>query len=258
MLKIKTPGLALIFFLLIFGTGAAQTFSPSQIPGLSLWLRADSNVILNGSNVSQWSDCSGNNNNAAQASAVNQPLLDSGQLNGYPVLRFDGNDDFMEFASGFMYNWPELSFFIVIKPFSSGNQGIFAPTNAYSTGLEFLSWTGTTQLRINNNLKYGAGLITNGTFTISDFTYNNAATNGYANGVTLTSATGGNPLDFNGVYALGRIYSTGYNAAFDVAEILAYNRTVSLVERNEIEQYLRLKYARQIDLGPDIYAYGFS
>ncbi|HPB24299.1 MAG TPA: PKD domain-containing protein, partial [Bacteroidales bacterium] len=73
-----------------------------------------------------------------------------------------------------------------------------------------------------------------------------------------TSATGGDSLDFNGVYALGRIYSTGYNAAFDVAEILVYNQLLNNIDRQNVENYLYYKYATPpINLGPDIsIAYG--
>src|SRR6185295_9520544 len=41
--------------------------------GLALWLRADVGPVLNGSAVTQWTDQSGNNRNATQATGANQP-----------------------------------------------------------------------------------------------------------------------------------------------------------------------------------------
>ena len=62
----------------------ARTFSPTDISGCALWLDGgDANTLtLNGSNVSQWNDKSGNGYNAAQATSTNQPTYNSsGGLN---------------------------------------------------------------------------------------------------------------------------------------------------------------------------------
>jgi hypothetical protein len=48
-------------------------WTPSSLTGVQCWLKADTGVTLNGSNVSQWNDQSGNNNHAVQATAGKQP-----------------------------------------------------------------------------------------------------------------------------------------------------------------------------------------
>jgi len=72
-----------------------KRFSPSQLPGINLWLRADdpSTLIMNGANVVQWKDAthSGNPNNVAQNDVTKQPLLINNALNNLPVVRFDAN-----------------------------------------------------------------------------------------------------------------------------------------------------------------------
>lgn len=58
---------------------------------LALWLDAadTSTITLNGSNVSQWDDKSGNDNHATQASAADQPVYTLNALNNKPALTFN-------------------------------------------------------------------------------------------------------------------------------------------------------------------------
>ncbi len=69
----------------------------AQIPtkDLSLWLRADKTVLASDGKVSGWQDQSGNNYNATTTS-VNPPLLVLNELNGHPVIRFNGLDNSMQ------------------------------------------------------------------------------------------------------------------------------------------------------------------
>ena len=62
-------------------------------PGLRLWLRADAVIATNaGGWVTQWADQSGNDNDAFQTNGTAAPALVANELNGLPVLRFDGGD----------------------------------------------------------------------------------------------------------------------------------------------------------------------
>ncbi len=64
-----------------------QTGSPAGIPGLLTWVMADAGVVTStGTNVAQWTDQSGNGNHWTQSTASQQPDLQTGQLNGLPVL----------------------------------------------------------------------------------------------------------------------------------------------------------------------------
>ena len=77
--------------------GGPKLWRPDELgASLSLWLDAEdtSTITLNGSNVSQWSDKSGNNNHAVQAIAVSQPAYLSTGFNGKPAVSMDGSDDF--------------------------------------------------------------------------------------------------------------------------------------------------------------------
>lgn len=71
-------------------------FSPLEY-NPSLWLDAadQTTIILNGPNVAQWDDKSGNGAHAAQGITASQPLYDLAAQNGKNVIDFDGIDDYM-------------------------------------------------------------------------------------------------------------------------------------------------------------------
>lgn len=74
--------------------GAPVGFSPLQLPGLKFWLDASQISGLNdGDPVATWSDASGLNNHATQATGSKQPTYKVAIVNGRPVVRFDGVDD---------------------------------------------------------------------------------------------------------------------------------------------------------------------
>lgn len=74
------------------GAAPPAPWTPAEI-STALWLDAAdaSTIILNGSNVSQWSDKSGNNRHATQATASAQPVYVANGLNGLGGLSSIGN-----------------------------------------------------------------------------------------------------------------------------------------------------------------------
>jgi hypothetical protein len=73
-----------------------RLLTPDKIPGINIatWFSTmeSGSVILDGTTASQWSDISGNNRHATQATKANQPTYIPDGLNGKPVLSFDGTD----------------------------------------------------------------------------------------------------------------------------------------------------------------------
>jgi hypothetical protein len=73
------------------GLGAAQVQSFPSIAGLAARYRADT-LTKDGSNlVSPWTDISGNGRDLTEA--TNKPLWVASQVNGQPIVRFDGVND---------------------------------------------------------------------------------------------------------------------------------------------------------------------
>lgn len=89
-----------------FNRGRVATqpqITPRTILGsLAWWVRSDLGITI-GTGVSAWADQSGNGVNFTQASASLQPALIAGALNGRPVVRSDGVDDYMTAT------WPRVS-----------------------------------------------------------------------------------------------------------------------------------------------------
>lgn len=73
---------------------ASSLWTPAELGAdLALWLDADdaSTITLNGSNVSQWSDKSGNSLHLVQSSAAAQPIYLPTGLGASAVVHFDTN-----------------------------------------------------------------------------------------------------------------------------------------------------------------------
>ena len=81
-----------------------------------LWCRADAGVNENGSTVAGWEDMSGNGNDFAQATAIEQPALEVGGLGGRPELTFDGVNDTLSGPSfyGMLSDPADWTFFSVV------------------------------------------------------------------------------------------------------------------------------------------------
>lgn len=80
-----------------------MSFLPTEIPGLVLWLKADTGTfqdtglttpaVVDADPVGGWQDQSGSSNHALQSTAGLRPLLKLGIQGGLPALLFDGSDD---------------------------------------------------------------------------------------------------------------------------------------------------------------------
>jgi len=74
---------------------------PGGVTGASLWLRSDSLVQSTAGVVTQWTDLSGNNMHATNATASMRPTLVGNAMNGRPALRFSGANQGLTVPSGF-------------------------------------------------------------------------------------------------------------------------------------------------------------
>lgn len=67
-------------------------FSPTDIAGCKIWLKADALSLNDGDANGSWTDSSGLGNTPTQATAAAKPTHRTNILNGLPVERFDGGD----------------------------------------------------------------------------------------------------------------------------------------------------------------------
>ena len=75
-----------------------RRFTPVKISGCQLWLDSTRGITLSSSNVTNWSDLSGNSRGILQETDNNRPTYVTNSVNGRPIVRFDGTNDYL--ASG--------------------------------------------------------------------------------------------------------------------------------------------------------------
>lgn len=79
---------------LVRGEVTAGTPSPTDIPGLAVWLDAAAITgLANNDPVGTWLDVSGNARHATQTDAAKKPVYKTAIQNGLPIVRFDATDD---------------------------------------------------------------------------------------------------------------------------------------------------------------------
>jgi len=217
-------------------------FSPTQVPGLQLWLRSDRGLYQNsafsspasssGDPVGGWQDQSGNGRHLLQTTAAKRPTLQTGVLNNAPVVRWDGVDDYL--AAAFTQAQP-FHLFMVGRVRAARAQQYFtdggSPISVYF-------YTGTATPR------FDMGAPTTGCYV-------NASTAWHV--LSLFYGGTGSHMRFNGAeVARGNCGANGFTeltlgsrgdriygfADLDLAELLLYQGEQSGVRLQQIERYL--------------------
>ena len=241
-------------------------FQLNAIPNLSIWLAADTGLVLNAGGVQQWNDLSGNNRHAIQNNSANRPArFVIPELNNKPVVRFVTND-FMDFDSAFFRLQP-FSVIYVAKANSVHNGSVLS-TVTTSNGILFryVNDAGTLKKRFftNSSVSYD---ISYSAQQASQYNIHVFRTNASAS----TSGTHKFSINGNSLPTINSVLSSSNNANLklgalgsgtfldaDIAEIIIFDREISPQEKSDVEQYLRFKYAPPVNLGPDITVnYGF-
>ncbi|MFH2094704.1 MAG: PKD domain-containing protein, partial [Bacteroidota bacterium] len=231
--------------------GVFELFRPTCISGASLWLESDS-VSLSGSNVTQWNDNSINQYILPQIDPSKQPVLLTDILNGKPVIRFDGTDDFFSIPASLPFD--SLSFFIVFKKNLTTNPGMLIGSDFsdncianYNDGTTYIvgasGYAGVTTGHISEFSIFS--VIANGSFA---YVYVNKALIGAGQAFNR-------PMTFN---AIGQRNSSQFLNG-DIAEIILFDHGLNSQEQKQIEDFLHWKYDPEVNLGTDIFVpYGYG
>lgn len=212
------------------------SFSPDSLSGLKLWLKADALALNDNDAVASWTDSSGLGNHAVQATEAAKPTYKTAIVNGKPVLRFDGTDDFM--AAPAITAASGMTCFCVGKVTLATNFGMFFVLNGAAFELRQNSTLGTAQLFA------GAGTV-NGTDALGWHVYSFSSngsnlsqlwTDGTSNGTRADGPVCGTP-------AIGARLAAVLPMNGDIAECLLYDSSLSVANRQSIEAYLKAKYA---------------
>ncbi|MEM9329341.1 MAG: Calx-beta domain-containing protein, partial [Bacteroidota bacterium] len=233
---------------------------------LPLWLKADSiDGLADGAQIEQWSDVSGSGNDANQATSTYRATWENApvdQINGFPVVRFDGVDDHYD-DTGYSYNVKTA--FIVFKVSSSAQSAselghIWGSYNelvqiaaeprggADQFGFSFdgnQSGFGTARYSLDGE-DYG-GLVDDANYYPWSYDAVHMVAVEYDDLESLTRQILGGIVDN---FSIGAQQYGG-----DVAEIIVFSQELSEVRRSIVENYLAAKYGISLPVAKDLYAF---
>ena len=246
---------------LLVGPMAVQAAPGGVTDGLRVWLRADTGISVNdGEAVEVWADQSGEGNDAvfnpANVFGENPPVLDASNpgVAGRPTVRFN-NVNALELDLGFLVG-SDYTIFVVNGRDRTGvaNFYIAGDSGGANTNL-VLGYETVAQLRqshFSNDLNavvpeyVGTELWQMDTFTF-DQTVGRSI---YQDGVLRASDTSVVPLAANTGTTLGHFRTFGnlYWFQGDLAEVIIYDRALSVAERRAVEAELGVLYGRPYGL----------
>jgi hypothetical protein len=235
-------------------TGGLAGNLPLSVPDLGLWLKADAGVTLVGGAVDVWADQSGNGRDFTAPAAGNRPAY-SGTLNGLPVLTFDGSTDYLAGNAASLNIATSVTgiTMIAVAKYATGVMQRSIAISDTSTGARCLIGVSTTQWQVaGRRLTEAATTISGGTvnnnYVIHSgvIRYSVATAGVFINSVSQADAafsTAGNSAatDSASVY-IGLGSNLASFMSGDIAEVIIYQRAISVEERNSVERYLSQKW----------------
>jgi len=233
-------------------------FSPTDIAGLSLWLKADAGVTLSGSDVTAWADQSGN---GRTVTLTNSPNFTASSINSRPTVDFNGSTQFADALTPTFVGNNNFSVIWAFKYVGDSTAG-----NSYSPSVSILSADDFDQGAfhyIKNEDKFPASypLANNGWgnydynsgFTYSDgsnyileFVSDDNLGDYFVNRNNTQEGTGAvadaADSDITGIRIAGQQSPVRY-ANIKMAEIMVYNSTLTSTQLGQVRGYLNTKYA---------------
>lgn len=219
------------------GEDRGRSFLPTDVPNLALWLDASRITgLVDGDPVANWSDLSGQGRDATQGTGAARPTYKVAILNGKPVVRFDGVDDYLK-TSAFTLNQP-THVFIVLTLIAQAASAYYWDGNGQNLMAAYQRLQGLMTLYAGGNgpeKTFG-----NGSTHIVSALYNGSSSELRFEGGAAT--TGDVSTSNAGGITLGARGNVAVFANIDVAEVLIYNRALAADERQKCERYLGKKY----------------
>ncbi|MHB1131649.1 MAG: galactose-binding domain-containing protein [Chloroflexota bacterium] len=204
---------------------------------------ADGSITKDGADlVSVVEDQSPSGIDMNQAVATNQPLWVDNIINGQPVLRFDGVDNYLAASLPSADFNGRLTMAIVLRPRdAAATKGLMSWASALGSGGPFvLIQRDTTNVRffVNGGYRITVAHATDAT-KLYVLTWDGAAWSLYVDGGTPTTYAGAGFVVATTVY-LGNGYN-GYAYA-EIPELYLYSKVLSAGERSALTTTLKTKY----------------
>lgn len=231
-----------------FGTVAASYFAvmpmtPADVPGLALWLKADTITgLADGANVTMWYDTT--NSLTAEPPGVPTPTYAASSTPiGLPSVRFSASRSPLH-VPGTATPTDTLTYVVVAKAETLAAEAVLV--SAYTSGCFGAAMRNNAMASIQPGVTWFTDAPTGTVDTnwhVYAWTYDNAAdTITYSvDGTASSVSTANGPMASN-IYFIGSA-AAGFGG-FDglMAEIAAYNRVLSPTEISNLTTGLRSKY----------------
>jgi hypothetical protein len=230
--------------------GGPKLWRPDELgSSLALWLDAEdtASITLNGGNVSQWSDKSGNGRHATQATAANQPeyVASTAILGGKPSVGGTAATGY-ELVGTITPSFAAREWLLVCAYLD----GVTASFPGPSTFPNLISGPGA----------FGALRAGLGSAGTADWVSSNMwVAFPYRNGAETTSTTAlpmpATLLRFQGPDTVTQTWGIGFNQATTgrtwrgpIGEVIAVGETLSTADRQKAEGYLAWKWGLEANL----------
>jgi hypothetical protein len=212
----------------------ASASSPTLANGVS------NGTVSDGDPVGQWTDQSGNGNHATQTTAAKKPLYKVSIVNGQPVVRFDGTNDYLATANVTIAQ--PITTFVVFQRTAALKASSHALLALTPTIVITPTPNGFTSLDAGTAWIDGTAWAAS-TFFLSTVVVNGASSVLYKNGASDATGNPGSAGWATEPIVVGSTDGTNNFLGGDVTEIIIYNSALSAGNRQQVENYLNAKYA---------------
>lgn len=229
-----------------------------------LWLRSeDITSLLDGDDISSWSDFSGNGNDVSQPTTSFTPVYKTSILNGFPAVRFEKTNGRLRRTSFSDFPTSQITA-IYVNSNTEDNDGVLSYASSANNN-DFLLFS-------SNNLRFyrGNSNIASGvSFNDGSFHITNASRNSMGGSVEIWKD---GSQDFTGTLSSGTSITAGgtlaiageqdsvdgnYDAAQahfgDFTEVMIFNTVLNEAQNIIVANYLSSKY--NIAISNDYYAF---
>ncbi len=237
----------------VFVTMSWGAFAPSDLAGLTLWLKSDSGVVDyngitpgNGAFVTRWFDQSGQGNDLVATGDSTKPYYRLDDIAGYPAVS-NAASHYMIFANGKAL--AAQSIFVVGRPIASTDSSplvLFADTKTIAGKLtdlfirhsspDSISLDGTRTTLVKGTCSLGGEYLT---APYGKTSYSFTAPDGIIPSPFLLH------VEYQDCQTFEQILrrNTDYFYKGTLCEIIVFNRPLAETERQQIGYYLQSKYA---------------
>jgi len=247
----------------LLGGGGGAAWDPSQPTGGGAspehWYRADGPLwqdagvtpaVLDAAVVGRWEDLTANADHVNQATAGFRPTLRLNVLNGHPVIRFDGVDDFLRgaFTNGGALAQPITMLAVAQLDAGAVNDGVnHVILDDNDTPSTFKNYSRGAGIPDDWAIYFGAGAALTGSASNSNWNIwttlaNGAASRFWHNGIAECAAGNAGGAGLSGITLGSKGHPAGEYWEGDIAEIIIYDSDLSDADKNQVGNYLAARY----------------